>query len=127
MEGSIIGQLRHGCATTTYAIKATIQRSQVTTAALSRDIVINVKTVAKWRKHETVDDRKTCPTHPSLTVLSADEKAMIIAFRRHTVLFIDDFLYASQPTIPHLTRSSLKRCCAAEWNITTARDRRRQA
>jgi hypothetical protein len=50
-----------------------------------------VKTVAKWRKHETADDRKTGPMHPSPTVLSANEQAMIIAFRRHTFLPIDDF------------------------------------
>ncbi len=35
---------------------------------------------------------------------------MIIAFRRHTLLPLDDCLYALQPTIPHLTRSSLHRC-----------------
>ncbi|HEY0163932.1 MAG TPA: IS481 family transposase, partial [Sphingomicrobium sp.] len=32
------------------------------------------------------------------------------AFRRHTLLPLDDCLYALQPTIPHLTRSSLHRC-----------------
>src|SRR3954453_5224297 len=32
------------------------------------------------------------------------------AFRRHTLLSLDDCLYALQPTIPHLTRSSLHRC-----------------
>jgi hypothetical protein len=29
---------------------------------------------------------------------------------RHTLLPLDDCLYALQPTIPHLTRSSLHRC-----------------
>ena len=105
-----MGQVRHGCATTTHAIRAAIQRSQATTAALSRELGINVKTVAKWRKRETVEDRKTGPTQPSSTVLSADEEAMIVAFRRHTLLPMDDCLYALQPTIPHLTRSSLHRC-----------------
>ena len=33
-----------------------------------------------------------------------------MAFRRHTLLPLDDCLYALQPTIPHLTRSSLHRC-----------------
>ena len=105
-----MGQVRHGCATTTHAIRATIQRSQATTAALSRELGINVKTVAKWRKRETVEDRKTGPTYPSSTVLSSSEEAMIVAFRRHTLLPMDDCLYALQPTIPHLTRSSLHRC-----------------
>ncbi len=94
-------QVRHGCATTTHAIRAPIQRSQGTTAALSRELGINVKTVAKWRKRETVEDRKTGPTDPSSTVLSTGEEAMIVSFRRHTLLPLDDCLYVLQPTIPH--------------------------
>ncbi|BDA83646.1 hypothetical protein Sa4125_11880 [Aureimonas sp. SA4125] len=43
-------------------------------------------------------------------MLSIDEEAVIVAFRRHTLLPLDDCLYALQPTIPHLTRSSLQRC-----------------
>ncbi len=35
---------------------------------------------------------------------------MIVAFRRHTLLPLDDCLYALQPSIPHLTRSALHRC-----------------
>lgn len=105
-----MGQIRHGCATTTHAVRAAIQRSQATNAALSRELGINVKTVAKWRKRETLEDRKTGPTEPSSTVLSASEEAMIVAFRRHTLLPLDDCLYALQPSIPHLTRSALHRC-----------------
>ena len=50
------------------------------------------------------------PKEPRSTVLTAEEEAMIVAFRRHTLLPLDDCLYALQPTIPHLTRSSLHRC-----------------
>ncbi len=56
-----MGQIRHGCVTTTHAIRATIQRSQVSNAELSRELGINVKTVAKWRKRQTVEDKKTGP------------------------------------------------------------------
>ena len=35
---------------------------------------------------------------------------MIVAFRQHTLLPLDDCLYALQTTIPHLTRPSLHRC-----------------
>ncbi len=44
------------------------------------------------------------------TILSIEEEAIVVAFRRHTLLPLDDCLYALQPTIPHLTRSSLQRC-----------------
>ncbi|NYI28220.1 transposase-like protein [Sulfitobacter geojensis] len=50
-----MGQVRHGCATTTHAVRAAIQRSQATNAALSRELGINVKTVSKWRKRETLE------------------------------------------------------------------------
>ena len=39
-----------------------------------------------------------------------EDEAIVVAFRRHTLLPLDDCLYALQPTIPHLTRSSLHRC-----------------
>lgn len=42
--------------------------------------------------------------------MPADEEAVVIAFRQHTLLPLDDCLYALQPTIPHLTRSTLHRC-----------------
>jgi len=53
--------------------------------------------------------QRTRPTQPRSTVLSGDEEAIVVAFRRHTLLSLDDCLYALQPTIPHLTRSSLHR------------------
>jgi hypothetical protein len=34
----------------------------------------------------------------------------VVAFRKHTLLPLDDCLYALQATIPNLTRSSLRRC-----------------
>ena len=105
-----MGQVRHGSATTTHAVRAAIQRSQASIAELSRELGINPKTVAKWRKRQTVEDQKTGPQKPRSTVLSADEEAMVVAFRRHTLLPLDDCLYALQPSIPHLTRSSLHRC-----------------
>ena len=39
-----------------------------------------------------------------------EEEAIVVAFRQHTLLPLDDCLYALQSTIPHLTRSSLHRC-----------------
>ena len=55
-------------------------------------------------------DLPACPKDPKSTVLSIEEEAVIVAFKRHTLLPLDDCLYALQPTIPFLTRSSLHRC-----------------
>src|SRR3546814_10419785 len=109
-----MGQVRHGSATTTHAVRAAIQRSQASLATLSRELGINPKTVAKWRKRTTVEDLKTGPKAPHSTTMTAAEEAMIVAFRRHTLLPLDDCLYALQPTIPHLTRSALHRCLRSE-------------
>lgn len=50
------------------------------------------------------------PKEPASTVLTKTEKALIVAFRKHTLLPLDDCLYALQSSIPRLTRSSLHRC-----------------
>lgn len=105
-----MGQIRHGSATTTHAMRAAIQRSQASLAALSEEFGINPKTVAKWRKRQSVEDQKTGPKEPRSTVLSETDDAMIVAFRRHTLLPLDDCLYALQVSIPRLTRSALHRC-----------------
>jgi transposase InsO family protein len=105
-----MGQVLHGSATTTEAIRRTIQNSQESLRALSKRYGINQKTVAKWKKRTSVADLPTGPKNPASTVLTIEEEAAVVAFRRHTLLPLDDCLYALQPTIPHLTRSSLHRC-----------------
>ena len=105
-----MGQVLHGSATTTEAVRRAIQNSQESLRALATRHGINQKTVAKWKKRTSVADLPTGPKSPKSTVLSADEEAVIVAFRKHTLLPLDDCLYALQPTIPHLTRSSLHRC-----------------
>ena len=44
------------------------------------------------------------------TVLTTEEEAMVMAFRRHALLPLDDCLHALQASIPHLTSASLYRC-----------------
>jgi transposase-like protein len=105
-----MGQVLHGSATTTEAIRRAIQNSQESLRVLAKRHGINQKTVAKWKKRTSVADLPTGPKEPKSTVLSMEEEAIIVAFRRHTLLPLDDCLYALQPTIPHLSRSSLHRC-----------------
>jgi len=105
-----MGQVLHGSATTTEAVRRAIQNSQASLRALAKRYGINQKTVAKWRKRTSVIDERQGPKEPRSTVLSVEDEAVIVAFRRHTLLPLDDCLYALQATIPHLTRSSLHRC-----------------
>ncbi len=105
-----MGQVLHGSATTTEAVRRAIQNSQESLRVLANRYGINPKTVAKWKKRASVKDLPTGPKQPHSSVLSVEEEAIIVAFRRHTLLPLDDCLYALQATIPCLTRSSLHRC-----------------
>ncbi len=107
-----MGQILHGSARTTEAVRRTIQHSQESLRVLARRHGINQKTVAKWKNRTSATDLPTGPREPRSTVLSVEDEAIIVALRRHTLLPLDDCLYALQPTIPHLTRSSLHRCLA---------------
>ena len=104
-----MGQVLHGSATTTHAVRAAIQRSKATVAEIAERYSLNEKTVRKWRKRTSVEDARMGPKNPRSTSLSVEEEAVCVAFRRHTLLPLDDCLYALQATIPQLTRSSLHR------------------
>jgi hypothetical protein len=96
------------------AERGAIQNSEDSLRVLSARYGINQKTVAKWRKRTSVADLPTGPKDAKSTVLTPDEEAIIVAFRRHTLLPLDDCLYSLQPSIPHLSRSSLHRCL--QWH-----------
>ena len=79
--------------------------------ALAKRYGVNPKTVAKWKSAD-LRFRSADRTQGAQidSPVSIEEEAVVVAFRRHTLLPLDDCLYALQPTIPHLTRSSLHRC-----------------
>jgi transposase InsO family protein len=105
-----MGQVLHGRATTTEAVRRAIQNSQESLRVLAKRYGINQKTVAKWKNRVSASDLPAGPKEAKSTVLSIEDEAIIVAFRRHTLLPLDDCLYALRATIPHLTRSSLHRC-----------------
>ncbi|MCA9506884.1 MAG: hypothetical protein KC505_00500 [Myxococcales bacterium] len=110
MEGQFTGQVLHGCARTTQAVRRAIQHSKESLGTLATLYNLNIKTITKWKKRKFVADAPMGPKNICSTVLSKEEEAACVAFRRHTLLPLDDCLYALQPTVPHLSRSSLHRC-----------------
>ncbi len=94
-----MGQVLHGSATTTEAVRRAIQHSQASLRSLARRYGINQKTVAKWKRRTAVADLRTGPKDARSTLLSIGEEAVIVAFRKHTLLPLDDCLYALQPRI----------------------------
>lgn len=87
-------QVLHGSATITHAVRAAIQRSKASIQVLSQRYGINPKTVQKWRKRSSVEDAPMGPIERRSTSLSLEEEALIVAFRKHTLLPLDDCLFA---------------------------------
>ena len=105
-----MGQILHGTATTTHAIREKIQNSKESISQLASRYNVNPKTVHKWKHRESVEDLKCgrCPGQGS--VLSAVDEAVIVETRRKTLLPLDDLYDLLLPQIPALTRSNLHRC-----------------
>ena len=91
-------------------IRQAIRDSGESLRVLARRFGVNPKTVAKWKQRESLADLPRGPKFGQNRKLSDEEQGIIVRFREHTLLPLDDCLYALQARIPHLTRSSLHRC-----------------
>src|SRR5919107_416823 len=100
----------HGSARTTPRIRAELQASQAATRTLAARYGLNPKTVAKWRGRTTTADAPMGPVRPRSTVLTEAEEAIVVEFRRRTLLPLDDVLGCRRDAIPKLSRSALHRC-----------------
>ena len=60
-----MGQVLHGSATTTEAVRRSIQHGQESLRALAKRYGINPKTVAKWRNRNSLADERTGPKDPN--------------------------------------------------------------
>src|SRR5918912_1113558 len=100
----------HGSARTTPRVRAELQASEAPTRALAARYGLNPKTVAKWRKRTTTADQPMGPKRPRSTTLTEAEEAIVVEFRRRTLLALDDVLGCLRESIPKLTRSALHRC-----------------
>src|SRR3954453_7485220 len=107
----------HGSARTTPRVRAELQRSQATTRGLAARYGLNPKTVAKWRGRSSTADARMGPARPRSTVLTEAEEAIVVEFRRRTLLPLDDVLGCLRKTIPKLSRSALHRCLQGTVNL----------
>ena len=104
-----MGQILHGCARTTEAVRREIQNSKESMKALAERLGLNYKTVSKWKHRDFVHDMPMGPKNPHSTVLTREEEVACVACRKHSFLSLDDCLFALRERIPRLTRSSLHR------------------
>ena len=99
----------HGSARTTPRVRAELQAAQASSRALAAQYGLNPKTVLKWRKRGDTTDAAMGPKARS-TVLTEAEEAVIVEFRRRTLLPLDDVMGCLKDQLPKLTRSALHRC-----------------
>ena len=94
-----MGQVVRGSATTTEAVDRAIQPSrrelEGAGQALRDQLAWGLikRPPAKWKGWTSVADLPTGPRKPHSSVLSGEEEAVGIAFRRHTLPPLDDCLY----------------------------------
>jgi len=105
-----MANMLHGSARTTQRIRAELQRSKEKTSTLAQRYGLSRTTVTKWRTRTTTSDAPMGPSQPKSTVLSPAEEAVIVEFRRRTLLPLDDVMGCLRESIPKLSRSSLHRC-----------------
>ena len=105
-----MGKVLHPSASTTPSTRKKIQDSKDSLKKLAKRYGIAVNTVMKWKKRDFVHDAPRGVNRRHSTVLSRQEEALIVAFRKHSLLPMDDCLYSLQKTIPKLNRSNIYRC-----------------
>ncbi len=108
-----MGQILHGSATTTEAIRRAIQHSQESLRALANRYGINQKTVAKWKNRSSVADLPTGPkmqTRSRLYCRSKRRRSSSCLPSAHTLLPLDDcllFIAGHYPTSHAIVFASL--------------------
>ncbi len=100
----------HGSARTTPRVRAELRAAQGATRALAARYGLNPKTVAEWRERTTTADAPMGPSRARSSVLTEAEEAIVVGFRRRTLLPLDDVLGCLRGAIPTLSRSALHRC-----------------
>ena len=100
----------HGSARTTPRVRAELGASQAPTRAPAVRYRLKPKTVAKWRGRTGTADAPMGPARPRSTILTETEEAIVVEFRRRTLLPLDDVLGCLRESILTLSRSALHRC-----------------
>lgn len=102
-----MADILHGSVRTTPRVRAGLQASQETTSILARQYGLSRTTVAKWKSRTTTADQPMGRAIPKSSVLTPVEEAVVVEFRRRTLLPLDDVLGCLKDSIPKLTRSNL--------------------
>lgn len=92
------------------SLRRAIQTSDLPLNQLAKKMLVNVKTVRKWKKRSDLNDLPKGPKHRGSRVLTTEQEMEIVSFRRKELLPLDACLSRLKKKIPDLTRSALQRC-----------------
>ena len=84
---------------------------------LSKHYNFNLETVRKWCARHSVEEAPVEISYPYSPSIAFSQEAVAVAFRKKTLLALDDCLHALQQAIPCLTCSSLHHHCQADSSI----------
>ena len=99
----------HANATTTPKVRAEIQASNLSNAALARRYGVTVETIKRWRSRDSVEDRSHTP-HRLRTTLTEAQEVLAVELRRTLLLPLDDLLTVVREFLnPAASRSGLDR------------------
>lgn len=93
-------------------------------SVLAQRYGLNRTTVKKRRSRAMTADAPMRPSQPKSTVLTAAEEAVVVEFRRRTLL-VDDVRGCLHQSIPKLTRSSQRDQNHREGKVCADRNRLR--
>ena len=94
-----------------------IQLSAQSDRALAQKLGIDVKTVSKWRRRQSVDDAPLGPKTPTPSNLAPDAEAFVVAVRQLTRASLEILLPRLQGVLPRLSRSTLYRVWR-KWGVS---------
>jgi transposase len=102
----------HGSARTTWEQRHAIQQSKKSQRELAKIHGVNPKTIAKWKKRDSVDDAPMGPTRGRQRKLTLEQEAEVVAYykSKQPNESLDQCLSELLQRIPSLTRSTLYRC-----------------
>ncbi len=104
----------HKNARTTPQIRAEIQSSDLSIAALARKFGINRHTVRKWKNRDSQQDHSHCPKRLN-TTLSPMQEIIVVALRETLLLPLDDLLVVTRKHINEkVSRAGLGRLLRRE-------------
>jgi transposase-like protein len=85
-----MGHILQGSARTTEPVRRAVRLRQESVRGAAKRYGVSPTTIQKWRTRQTTGDVAMGPKQPRSTVLTPEEEAIIVAFRRHTLLPLDD-------------------------------------